>query len=182
MKLKFLTIFTKKPVKLKSLTALSVLALMIGCVFPIFDTTAKTAGISERFSGTDVKKDAGVSGIYNFDKAHSFIGFQVKHMGLINVPGYFRDFTGTVNYDAADVKKSSVEFAAKIASVDTGVEGRDAHLQKEEFFAADEYPEMSFKSTKIEKKGRQLMMTGDLTMRGVTKSVAFPFDIVGFYQ
>jgi polyisoprenoid-binding protein YceI len=67
-----------------------------------------------------------------------------------------------------------------IASVDTGAEGRNNHLQKPEFFDAAKFPEMKFKSTKIEKKGDQWMMTGDLTIRDVTKSVTFPFEILGF--
>jgi polyisoprenoid-binding protein YceI len=148
-------------------------------VFANFSTGASTATISERFSGSIVK-DEGASGVYNFDKAHTFIGFRVKHMGLIEVPGFFRDFTGAVTYDAKDVSKSSVEFSAKIASVDTGVAPRNAHLQKPEFFDAEKFPEMKFKSTKIDKKGKQWMVTGDLTIRDVTKSVTFPFDVVGF--
>jgi polyisoprenoid-binding protein YceI len=154
--------------------------LLIGLlVFASLSTGASNNTIYERFN-VDTKKDVGTTGAYNFDKAHSFIGFRVQHMGLIEVPGFFRDFTGTVNYDASDVKKSSVEFTAKIASVDTGVKPRDAHLQKPEFFDAEKFPDLKFKSTKIEKKGKQWMLTGDLTIRDVTKSVTFPFNIVGF--
>lgn len=166
--------------KLKIFLVIGIFALTAISFLPLFDTTAKNTNVAERFNADTKKKDTGSTGKYDFDKAHSFIGFQVKHMGLINVPGYFRDFTGIVNYDAADMKKSSVEFSAKIASVDTGAAGRNAHLQKEDFFDAEKYPEMTFKSTKIEKKGKQWMMTGDLTMRGVTKSVSFPFEVVGF--
>lgn len=122
----------------------------------------------------------GDSGTYNFDKAHSFIGFKVKHMGLIEVPGFFRDFTGTVNYDAKDVTKSTVEFSAKVTSVDTGVAGRDKHLRTADFFEVEKFPDMTFKSTKVEKKGNSLTVTGDLTMKGVTKSVAIPFQIAGW--
>ncbi|MET0753034.1 MAG: YceI family protein [Pyrinomonadaceae bacterium] len=148
-------------------------------VFANFPTGASNTTLSEEFS-TSIVKDEGASGVYNFDKAHTFIGFRVKHMGLIEVPGYFRDFTGAVTYDANDIKKSSVEFSAKIASVDTGVAGRNGHLQKPEFFDAEKFPEMKFKSTKIDKKGKQWMVTGDLTIRDVTKSITFPFDVVGF--
>ncbi|MEZ5427674.1 MAG: YceI family protein [Pyrinomonadaceae bacterium] len=126
--------------------------------------------------------EEGVSGTYNFDKAHSFIGFRVKHMGLIEVPGYFRDFTGTINYDAKDVSKSSVEFTTKISSVDTGAEGRNNHLQKPEFFDAAKFPDLTFKSTKVEKKGNGWMITGDLTIRDVTKQISFPFNIAGFVE
>lgn len=132
----------------------------------------------ERFETASAQ--AGESGKYNFDKAHSFIGFKVKHMGLIEVPGFFRDFTGEVNYDAKDVSKSSVNFTAKMTSVDTGVQGRDDHLRKSDFFEVEKYPEMMFKSTKVEKRGDGWNVTGDLTMKGVTKSVSIPFQISGW--
>ena len=122
----------------------------------------------------------GESGVYTFDKAHTFIGFKVKHMGLIKVPGFFRDFTGEINYNAEDVTKSSVNFTAKTESVDTGVAGRDAHLRRADFFDAEKFPEITFKSTKVEKRGDDLYVTGDFTLRGVTKSISFEFDIEGF--
>jgi polyisoprenoid-binding protein YceI len=148
-------------------------------VFSNFSIDASNTTITERFN-VDTKKDVGATGAYNFDKAHSFIGFTVKHMGLIEVPGYFRDFTGTINYNAEDVKKSSVEFTAKATSVDTGVAPRDKHLRTADFFDVEKYADVTFKSTKIEKKGKGWMMTGDFTMRGVTKEISFPFEIAGF--
>jgi len=120
------------------------------------------------------------AGTYEFDKAHSFIGFRIKHMGLIEVPGFFRDFKGTVQFNAADITKSTVEFTAKIQSVDTGVAARDNHLRTADFFDAEKYPEMTFKSTKVEKRGKSLVLTGDLTMKGITKSVSIPFEITGW--
>ncbi|MFZ1702467.1 MAG: YceI family protein [Pyrinomonadaceae bacterium] len=122
----------------------------------------------------------GETGTYNFDKNHSVIGFKVKHNGLIEIPGYFRDFTGTINYDAKDVAKSTVEFTAKVASVDTGVGGRDNHLKTADFFDAANHPDITFKSTRVEQKGKDWMLTGDFTLRGVTKSLTFPFNISGF--
>jgi polyisoprenoid-binding protein YceI len=164
---------------MKKLVFLLAFALLSAFALSNFTTIARNPTIAEKFAALG-SRDTGASGAYSFDKAHSFIGFRVKHMGLIEVPGYFRDFTGTVNYDAKDVSKSSVEFTAKIASVDTGVAGRNAHLQKPEFFDAEKFPDLTFKSTKIEKKGKQWMVTGNLTIRDVTKSITFPFDIVGF--
>ena len=87
-------------------------------ILPFFNATAKNPNIVERFS-IENKTDEGASGTYNFDKDHSSIGFRVKHMGLVEVPGYFRDFTGAISYDAKDVSKSTVEFTAKMTSVDT---------------------------------------------------------------
>lgn len=132
---------------------------------------------AERFDPTI---QVGDSGVYNFDKAHSFIGFKVTHHGLIDVPGYFRDFTGAVNFDSKDITKSTVEFTAKTTSVDTGVVPRDNHLRTADFFEVEKYPEITFKSTKVEKKGDTLMLTGDFTLKGVTKSISFPFKISGW--
>ena len=131
----------------------------------------------KRFAGD---APMGNSGAYSFDKAHTFIGFKVRHMGLIEVPGFFRDFTGTVNFDKADITKSTVEFTAKATSVDTGVKGRDDHLRRADFFEVDKYADITFKSTKVTKKGKVYMLTGDFTMKGVTKSITFPFEISGW--
>lgn len=155
-------------------------AVIVVATFAAFKfTTLADAGITPTIPYDETMK-AAESGSYGFDKAHSFIGFKVKHLGLIEVPGYFRDFTGTVNYDAADPAKSSVEFKAMVTSVDTGNAGRDRHLRSADFFEVETNPEMTFKSTKVEKKGNGWIVSGDLTMRGVTKPVSIPFDITGF--
>jgi polyisoprenoid-binding protein YceI len=120
------------------------------------------------------------AGTYTFDKAHSFIEFRVKHLGLIDVPGYFRDFEGTIIYDEKDVTRSSVEFYAKAASIDTGIAARDNHLRSADFFDVEKYPQIAFKSTKVEKKGESYFITGDLTIKGTTKQISFPFQITGF--
>ena len=96
------------------------------------------------------------------------------------MPGFFRDFTGTVSFDAADMKKSTVEFTAKTTSVDTGVAARDNHLRSKDFFEVEKFPDLTFKSTKVEKKGKTWWMTGDFTLKGVTKSITFPFQIAGW--
>lgn len=151
--------------------------------FAFFGSRAEATNLSfiesfyTRSADTKLKPEE-TTGTYSFDKAHSAIGFRVKHMGLVDVPGYFRDFTGTIKFDAKDMTKSSVEFTAKVTSVDTGVAPRDNHLRTADFFEVEKYPEMTFKSTKIEKKGKQYMLTGDLTMKGVTKSITFPFTLV----
>jgi polyisoprenoid-binding protein YceI len=120
------------------------------------------------------------TGEYNFDKNHSVIGFRIKHMGLVDIPGYFRDFSGVVNYDAADVTRSSVNFSAKVTSIDTNVDNRDNHLRSKDFFEVETYPDLTFKSTKVEKQGSNFVVTGDLTMKGVTKQISFPFQLAGF--
>ncbi len=163
---------------MKKLSFLLGLALIGLFILSDFSTDARTTTFAERFSAENIQTQ-GNAGTYNFDRAHSSIGFRVKHMGLVDVPGYFRDFTGTINYNT-DVTKSSVEFTAKMTSVDTGVEGRDKHLRSADFFEVEKFPEMTFKSTKVEKSGNQWMITGNLTMKGVTKQVSFPFNIAGF--
>lgn len=132
---------------------------------------------ADRFSEATMN---GETATYTLDKAHSFIGFRVKHMGLIYVPGYFRDFTGTINYNAQDVSKSTVEFSAKVTSIDTGVAARDNHLRSPDFFEVEKYPDITFKSTKVSKMGDHWMLTGDFTMKGVTKSITFPIKITGW--
>ena len=151
----------------------------------IFASTNQTAAADDIFiQNKDVKLTAEeMNGRYNFDPAHSNIGFRIKHMGLAEVPGSFTDYTGTINYNASDVTKSSVEFTAKVASINTAVEARDKHLRTADFFEVDKYPEMAFKSTKIEKKGRdQFSATGDFTLKGVTKQISLPFTINGFLK
>lgn len=148
----------------------------IGLICWNASASAEPGTFSERFA----PGQKGESGAYNFDKAHSFIGFKIKHMGLIEVPGFFRDFTGEVNFDANDVTKSSVTFKAMTTSIDTGVQPRDNHLRSKDFFEVDKFPEMTFKSTKVEKKGTGWIVTGDLTMKGATKPVAIPFEIAGW--
>ena len=158
-------------------------SLLLGIAFIAFfvfsQTGAEAVNVSfaQRFAPAAPMGDAGE---YSFDKAHSAIGFKVKHMGLVDVIGFFRDFTGTVNFDNKDVTKSTVEFTAKATSVDTGVAARDNHLRTKDFFEVEKFADITFKSTKVTKKGTGYMLTGDFTMKGVTKSITFPFDIAGW--
>ena len=119
-------------------------------------------------------------GDYKLDPAHSLIGFAVRHLEINWVGGRFKEFEGTVHYDEKDVTKSSVEFSAKVASVDTEVEARDKHLRTADFFEVEKYPTMIFKSTRVERKGKDaFVLHGDLTLKGVTKPVALPFTLKG---
>lgn len=162
---------------MKRASLLFVFAFIAFIVLSQAGTGAVNQPFGERFSiGTPV----GDSGTYSFDKAHSSIQFTVNHMGLAEVPGFFRDFTGSVNFDGKDITKSSVEFTAKATSIDTGVAGRDNHLRTADFFEVEKYPDITFKSTKVEKKGKGFLLTGDFTMKGVTKSITFPFQIAGW--
>ncbi|MEP7212641.1 MAG: YceI family protein [Acidobacteriota bacterium] len=165
---------------MKRFTFLAIVALLAFVGMSNSGTNAVGKTFEEQFIVDGKPGKMGDAGVYNFDKPHSFIGFKVRHLGLIEVPGFFRDFTGAVNFDPADVTKSTVEFTAKAASVDTGVAPRDKHLRTADFFDVEKYPDITFKSTKVEKKGKGWVITGDFTMRGVTKPISFPFQIAGW--
>lgn len=114
------------------------------------------------------------------DKPHSTVGFKIRHM-MTWVPGYFRDFTGTVMIDRADPASSSVEFTIQSASIDTGTPDRDEHLRSPDFFEATKYPTIAFKSDKVVPKTKTTFdVTGNLTMHGVTKRVTLPVEFLGF--
>ena len=116
---------------------------------------------------------------YAFDKAHSTIGFQVRHL-FSNVPGKFDDFTGTIQFDEANPEQSSVEVNIKTASIDTGVKMRDDDLRSPNFFDAAKYPETTFKSKSVKATGNNTFdVTGDLTMHGVTKEVVLKVELIG---
>jgi polyisoprenoid-binding protein YceI len=117
--------------------------------------------------------------VYNVDASHSEVSFQVRHL-VTNVRGRFNDFDGTINLDPANLEKSKVEFRVKAASIDTANEDRDKHLRAEDFFHAEKYPEITFKSTSVKKTGKDTYaVTGDFTMRGVTKRITLPVTYLG---
>ncbi len=117
---------------------------------------------------------------YETDAAHSNVGFSIPIAGgLSHVRGKFNDFKVEITYDDKDVTKSSVNAVIKAASIDTGIERRDAHLRNADFFDVEKYPEITFASTRIEKKGKNFIAHGTFTMRGMSKVIALPFTING---
>ena len=120
---------------------------------------------------------------YVVDRAHSQATFTIRHL-MSKVTGKFDDFAGVVNVDRANPAASSVEFTIKTASIDTGDAGRDKHLRTPDFFDAEKNPEIHFKSTSIAptKTKNVFDVTGDLTMRGVTKRVTLPVEFLGFQK
>jgi polyisoprenoid-binding protein YceI len=114
---------------------------------------------------------------WNVDSTHSVVEFKVKHMMISNVKGHFPGVTGTLLLHEDDLTQSSVEATIEIASIHTRDEGRDAHLKGAEFFDAEQFPTMQLKSTHIAlKSDGELVVTGDLTIKGVTRSVAFAVE------
>ena len=117
---------------------------------------------------------------YAADAAHSNVGFSIPILGgLSSVRGKFTDFTVEIVYDEKDVTKSTVNAVIKAASIDTGIEGRDKHLRNADFFDVEKFPEITFKSSRIEKKGKDFIAHGTFTMRGVAKEIMLPFTING---
>lgn len=115
---------------------------------------------------------------WNIDPPHAHAGFAVKHLVINTVRGEFGKTTGTLVLDDQDVTRSSVEAAIDVGTIDTRVADRDTHLKSPDFFDAAKFPTMTFKSTKVEKAGDgKLKVTGNLTLRGVTKPVTL--DVTG---
>ena len=123
-----------------------------------------------------------ISGDYTIDPTHTRIGFSTRHAMVTTVRGQFTEFSGTAHVDAADPAASRVELAIQTASIDTGVADRDAHLRSADFFNADENKEIAFVSTQVERDGDDWVITGDLTINGVTKAVTVPFELTGSAQ
>lgn len=113
---------------------------------------------------------------WNLDPAHTRVGFSVKHMMVTDVQGAFSKVSGTAVSDDKDMTKSTLNVEVETASVNTGNEQRDGHLKGADFFMSDKFPKMTFKSTKFEKAGAQWAVTGDLTIRDVTKPVTLTVD------
>ncbi len=109
---------------------------------------------------------------YNLDAGHTYVGFEVAHFGYSKMIGNFNDFSGGFTFDGSSTDGASVDITVQTASVNTRHEARDNHLRSPDFFNAQEFPEMSFKSTSFESTGeRTAKMTGDLTLLGVTNAV-----------
>jgi polyisoprenoid-binding protein YceI len=115
---------------------------------------------------------------WTIDPSHTHSSFTVRHLVISNVRGEFGKTTGTIKLDEKDPTKSSVEATIDASTINTREEKRDAHLKSPDFFDVAKHPTITFKSTKVEKKGEgKLAVTGDLTIRGVTKAVVL--DVVG---
>jgi polyisoprenoid-binding protein YceI len=121
-----------------------------------------------------------LTGDYQLDPAHTRIGFVARHAMVTKVRGTFKDFDATVHLDAADPSRSSARLTLKVDSIDTGQEQRDAHLRNADFFDVPNHPEIVFESTSVEKlTDAEFRLTGDLTIKGVTKPVTVDFEYIG---
>jgi polyisoprenoid-binding protein YceI len=120
------------------------------------------------------------AGTWVVDPAHSSVAFEVKHMMISTVRGLFREFDGTLEAAEDDPAHSRVRGTAKVASIDTGSPDRDEHLKSPDFFDAERYSEITYVSTRIEPLGGpDYRVTGDLTIKGVTRPVTMEASVEG---
>jgi len=112
---------------------------------------------------------------YTIDPAHTRVGFAARHFGINTVKGRFTEFVGRMTLDGNELKDATATI--QVQSIDTGVKQRDDHLRTPDFFDAKSFPTITFKSTRIDSTGNQLVMIGDFTMRGVTKELRLPLTL-----
>ena len=120
---------------------------------------------------------AAFAATWEFDPAHTGVQFKVRHLMVSHVRGDFEKVSGKIVYDERDISRSSADITIDASSINTRVAKRDEHLKSPDFLDAAKYPSLVFKSKKVEKAGDgKLKMTGDLTIRGVTKEVVLDIE------
>lgn len=144
--------------KTKQLTALHIASFLIPLTFPL--VCPKLALSAEKMT----------PGTYVIDENHTKVGFEVPHMVISSVEGHFKSFAGEVTIGNT-FNKSTVNTTIQTASIDTGNSTRDQHLRSEDFFNAEKFPDISFKTKSISGTPASFKLTGDLTIKGVTKEV-----------
>ena len=119
---------------------------------------------------------------WTIDQAHTQAEFTAKHMMITKVRGSFDGATGIIEFDEDDPTNSYVEATLDASTITTGQEQRDAHLRSGDFLETEKYPTITFRSTRIEKKGDRYAITGDLTIKGVTRPVVLDTEFLGIVQ
>jgi Uncharacterized conserved protein len=120
---------------------------------------------------------------WTLDHNHTEVTFKVKHLVISSVTGKFKTFDGTVESDKEDFTDAKIRFTADVNSIDTGNEQRDGHLKSADFFDAANHPQLTFESTSVTKKsGNEYLVSGNLTMRGVTKPVELKAEFGGIQK
>ncbi|POX39813.1 polyisoprenoid-binding protein [Streptomyces sp. Ru73] len=123
---------------------------------------------------------AALTGDYTIDPAHSSIGFTVRHAMVTNVRGSFAEHEGVLHLDGSNPAASTATIDVRIDSIDTGIADRDGHLKSADFFDAEKYPLMTFRSTAVEQTGSETYrITGDLTIKDVTKPLSIDLEFNG---
>lgn len=120
---------------------------------------------------------------FAIDSAHTDVLFSAKHMMVTNVRGTFKDVRGTLELDETEPTGSRADIVLMTASLDTGFAARDTHLRSDDFFAVERFPQIRVASTAIRAKGgNDFVVTADVTIRDVTRSVDFDVEFLGFYS
>lgn len=116
---------------------------------------------------------------WNIDPMHSEIGFKVKHMMITNVNGSFARFRSNASTEGDDFNGAQFTFEAEVDSIHTGVADRDAHLKSNDFFSAEEFPLLGFRSTQVKVDGDEVKIEGEITIRDVTKPITLTGEFGG---
>jgi polyisoprenoid-binding protein YceI len=146
-------------------------------IFSRKDTTTPATTPAQTATGPDL---TALTGDYTIDPAHTTIGFVARHAMVTNVKGGFHEFTGTLHLDGTDPGRSTATLDITMDSIDTGNADRDGHLKSSDFFKTDEFPAMTFRSTKAEALGGDdYRITGDLSLLGVTKPITIDLEFNG---
>ena len=158
-------------------------ALMLGALALGLAACATQTDTLEPLEGATEVTEAAVeipAGTYSLDAAHTEVGFRVRHLGIANVDGSFNDLTGTIVVPESGIEGMTASLTAQVASIETDNERRNGHLRSPDFFAAEEFPELTFESTSVESTGgNRFRMTGDLTIRGTTRPVTLEGEYLG---
>lgn len=125
---------------------------------------------------------ANATGTWDFDTAHTTLGFSARHAMVAKVRGGFSDFSGSFTIDGDDLSTSSAELTIQAASIDTRNSDRDAHLTSPDFLDVESFPTISFHSTAVHVDGNDVTIAGDLTIHGVTRPVSVDYEFVGISQ
>ena len=128
------------------------------------------------FACTALSSGGALAASYTFDVDHSNVGFSVKHLMITDVRGNFAKFTGDLVVDDKDITKSTASVQIDASSISTMNEKRDGHLKSPDFFDTAKFPNLTFKSTKVERSGKLLLVTGNLTIKDVTKAVVLTVE------
>ena len=149
-----------RPIRFLTAAFLATAFLLTGAVFPVHDRAEVVT--------------------FRPDKNHSNVGFKVRHLGISNVRGAFGEYEAAVQFDPEDLSTLSVEATIRTSSVDTGNERRDNHLRSDDFFNAEEFPELRFVSKEVrDLDGGEFELVGDLTIRDVTKEIVLKAEFLG---
>lgn len=119
------------------------------------------------------------SAVYQVDPSHTEVGFSVRHMVVANVKGRFNEVEGAFTFDPSNPAAFTANATVKAASISTRNDQRDGHLKSPDFFDVEKFPEITFAATRVEEKGGDLVLHGNLTMRDVTREIAMPIETSG---